>query len=146
MMLCSCSSFAHLGRRPCCCSLFRRFFARSTYLGGKQIIELMLVHERLACSSEVQHALLCTCKQTLTLIEHVLKHLRGVLAPSCRLSSIIWHEDRIPSCHTRLACRGGGQVVTALVERHKAARALVTDDVVRAFMAKRDMPFASLFG
>ncbi len=37
-------------------------------------------------------------------------------------------------------------MVTALVERHKAARALVTDDVVHAFMAKRDMPFASLFG
>ena len=32
------------------------------------------------------------------------------------------------------------------MERHKRARALVTDDVVEAFMGKRHMPYDALFG
>jgi len=38
------------------------------------------------------------------------------------------------------------KVVTDLVERHKRARALVSDQVVHAFMAKREMPYHTLFG
>jgi|UniRef100_A0A7S3F4N1 tryptophanyl-tRNA synthetase len=38
------------------------------------------------------------------------------------------------------------EVVTEIVERHKAARALVTDDVVDAFMTPRPMPWGELFG
>lgn len=37
-------------------------------------------------------------------------------------------------------------MVTNLVERHRKARALVSDDIVHAFMAKRHMPYETLFG